>query len=523
MISKVYSAALKGLNSCLVEVEIASTRGLRSFNIVGLPDKSVEESKERVSAAIKSINLLSPQHQLLKVLVNLAPADLKKEGTFYDLPIALGYLLASRQTEFNPKGKLIVGELSLDNSLRPIKGALSFALLCKKNGLKEIILPKENASEAAIVNLEKNSREKIKIVGVNSLKETISYLEGRKQIKSLDIKKEDIFKNPEDFEIELGWIKGQEYSKRALEIAAAGAHNLLMQGPPGAGKTLLAKSIISILPELNLTESLELTKIYSITGLLLKDSPLLVKRPFRAPHHSSSKTSLIGGGNPPKPGDITLAHRGVLFLDEFPEFHRDVLESLRQPMEEGVITIARARYSFTFPARFMLIAAANPSPSGYDNDSEYPASPAQIAMYRRKLSGPLMDRVDIFCDVPAVKYEELISQTKNNLAKETRERVKTARKIQEERFKKERMVLRKTKSQIFCNAEMNIPQIEKYCQISDKAKSFLRKYIEAGKLSARGYHRVLKVARTIADLEGKEKISFENVGEAIMYRVRGEN
>ena len=521
MISNIFSASLEGLSAQIVEVETSASKGLRTFNIVGLPDKAVKESKERVAAAIKNINLKPPHHQALRVLVNLAPADVKKVGTFYDLPIALGYLLATKQTNFSPQQKLIIGELALDGTLRPIKGALVFSLLAQKENFKEIILPKENAAEAAIVNLNDNQEKKIKIVGVENLKEVLRYLEKREEIKGFQLDENWASKYSPEFEIELSWIKGQEHAKRALEITAAGSHNLFMQGPPGAGKTLLAKSIISILPELSFEESIELTKIYSISGLLPKDVPLLKKRPFRAPHHSASETALIGGGNPPKPGEITLSHRGVLFLDEFPEFHRDVLESLRQPIEEGKITISRARYSFTFPARFTLIAAANPTPSGYDDIGDYRTSPAQVAMYRRKLSGPLMDRIDIFCTVPAVKYEELVSPKNNEETKQIRERVKIARKIQEERFRKEKEETNSGKT-ILCNAEMNIPQIEKYCQLDNKSQDFLRKYVDAKKLSARGYHRVLKLARTIADLDQREKISFQDVGEALMYRLRDE-
>ncbi|MCD6233093.1 YifB family Mg chelatase-like AAA ATPase [bacterium] len=521
MVSKILSAALVGLSSQIIEVEVSATKGLRTFSIVGLPDKAIEESKERVSAAINNINLKPPHHQALKVLVNLAPADLKKIGTFYDLPIALGYLLASEQTQFNPQGKLIIGELSLDGTLRPIRGSLPFALLAQREKLNEIILPKENAAEAAIVNLDKNSKHKIKVVGVKNLKETLRYLEHRENIEGFQLDDNWATKYSPNFEVELGWIKGQEHAKRALEISAAGAHNLFMQGPPGAGKTLLAKSIISILPKLSFEESLELTKIYSISGLLPKNTPFLRKRPFRAPHHTSSEASLIGGGNPPRPGEITLSHRGVLFLDEFPEFHRDVLESLRQPVEEGKITISRARYSFTFPARFTLIAAANPSPSGYDDLGGYSASPAQVAMYKRKLSGPLMDRIDIFCNVPAVKYQQLISPEKNEQTKKTREKIKIARDIQQERFSRDYKE-GNSKRKILCNSEMNIPQVEKYCKLTGKSQNLLKKYVDAKKLSARGYHRVLKLARTIADLDQREEISFQDVGEALMYRLRDE-
>ncbi|PJA02177.1 magnesium chelatase [bacterium (Candidatus Gribaldobacteria) CG_4_10_14_0_2_um_filter_36_18] len=514
MTSKVYSACLQGLFAQIIEVEVAASKGLRSFIIVGLPDKSVEEAKERTGAAIKSINLSPPHHQAKRVLVNLAPADLKKKGSLYDLPIALGYLLASGQIKFNPEKKIIMGELALDGSLRPTNGSLSFALLARDKGFEEIILPKENAPEAALVN--QNSSSQIKVVGLENLKEAIAYLEKRKEIPGFEINLDkDSFEKEEDFEINISWIKGQEYAKRALEISAAGGHNLFMQGPPGTGKTLLAKSIISILPKLNFEESLELTKIYSAAGLLPKEKAFLRTRPFRAPHHISSEVALMGGGNPPRPGEITLAHRGILFLDEFPEFHRDVLESLRQPLEEGKITISRANNSFTFPASFSLIAASNPCPCGYLNDPERECTciPSQINSYRRKLSGPLMDRIDIFVDVPSLKYEKLVSPDKKSLTFEIRERVKKAREIQEERFKEEKILL---------NSQMNIPQIKKYCPLDSASQNFLRKFVDSAQLSARGFHRVLKTARTIADLEEKENILFSHITEGVFYRLREE-
>ncbi|MBZ9572917.1 YifB family Mg chelatase-like AAA ATPase [Patescibacteria group bacterium] len=510
MVSKIFSAALKGLSAQIIEVEVACSKGLRSFNIVGLGDKAIAEAKERVGQAIKSIKLSPPHHEARRVLVNLAPADLKKEGSLYDLPIALGYFLSSEQTKFNPQGRIILGELALDGVLKPIKGALSFAFLARKNGLGEIILPRKNAQEAALINLK---GKKIKIKGAKDLKEVLRDLEGREEIPSFEPELNRLKEEVQSFEVEFSWIKGQTHAKRGLEIAASGAHNLLMQGPPGAGKTLLAKAVISILPQLSFEEALLLIRIYSAAGILSSKIPFFLERPFRSPHHTSSEVALIGGGNPPCPGEITLAHRGVLFMDEFPEFHRDVLESLRQPLEEGKITIQRAKHSLTLPAKFFLIAAANPCPCGYKNDPERECTctSSQIASYRRKLSGPLMDRIDIFVDVPSLKYEELISPDKENLSDETRARIERAREIQKERFKNEGNLT---------NSEMKIPQIKKYCQVPPAAKNILRKYVDSGKLSARGFHRVLKVARTMADLEGKENISFQDVNEALSYRLR---
>lgn len=528
MPSKIYSAAIIGLDAKTVEVEVDSSYGLRSFTIVGLPDKAVEESKERVASAIKSIQLSPPHHQPRRILVNLAPADLKKEGSLYDLPIALGFLLASNQIKFDPEGKIFLGELALDGKLRPIKGALSISLFAQKN-FSEIILPKANLAEAALVLLRRTEGENksFKVVGVENLKEAINYLEGKQN--SFDLKTATIFsqlntekilKEP-NFNFDLGFIKGQEYAKRALEIAAAGSHNLLMSGPPGTGKTLLAKAIPSLLPSLSFDEALEVTKIYSIAGLLPEGKPLIDSRPFRNPHHTTSEVALIGGGNPPRPGEITLAHRGILFLDEFPEFHRDVLESLRQPIEDGQITISRAKHSLTFPARFTLIAATNPCPCGYLHDPERncTCTNSQIRMYKRKLSGPLMDRIDLLIDVPKVRYEKLIASDEENSSQKIREKIEKVREIQKERFKNTGAG-KKIKKLV--NAEMEIPEIKKYCQLDSISQSLLKKYVNSGLLSIRGYHRVLKVARTIADLDGSENINYQHLSESLMYRIREE-
>lgn len=507
---RVYSAALQGLSAELIEVETAVSAGLRSFNIVGLPDKAIKEAKERVSSAIRTVGLLPPHHQRKRVVINLAPADLKKEGSLYDLPIALGYLLSSGQIRFSPQKKIILGELALDGKVKPIKGAFSFAFLCQEQGFEEIILPFENAREAALINTF-SKKNLFKITPVKHLKQAIRYLEKREIIPSFSLKQENWAQAPSNFEVELGWVKGQEHTKRGLTIAAAGGHNLMMQGPPGTGKTLLARAVVSILPPLSPEESLELTKIYSAAGVLSQENPLLTHPPFRAPHHTTSEAALIGGGSPPQPGEITLAHRGVLFLDEFPEFHRDVLESLRQPIEQGKITVQRAKARHTFPAKFMLLAAANPCPCGYKNDpqNECTCTNSQIAAYRRKLSGPLMDRIDLFCWVGAVKYEDLVAPQQNKETQKIQEKVKQARFRQRERFKKE---------PIFTNSEMGLKQIKEFCHIDNHSQAFLKKYVNKGKLSARGYHRVLKVARTIADLENSSKILSTHIQEALSYR-----
>ena len=504
MPSKVFSAAITGLDAQLVEVEVDVSHGMRSFSIVGLGDKAIKEAEERVDSAIKSSKLLSPHSRTFKVLVNLAPADLKKEGSLYDLPIALAFLTASGQVNFNPEGRIFLGELSLDGKLRPIKGALSYALLAQHKGFKEIILPAQNAHEASLV-------KDIKVVGVNSLSEALAYLEKRIEVSAPN----PIHTNPATTSnhIDISWVKGQEYAKRALEITAAGGHNLFMFGPPGGGKSLLAKALPSILPHLNFAESLEVTKIYSVAGLLPDNQTLVHARPFRSPHHISSDVSLVGGGTPPRIGEITLAHRGVLFLDEFPEFHRDVLESLRQPLEDGKITITRAKYNVSYPAQFMLIAASNPCPCGYLNDPDRncTCSPSQVSMYRRKLSGPLMDRMDLLIEVPAVKYEKLTAESGEKQSEGIRQKIEKAREKQRKRFKNDAILV---------NSEMQIPHIKAHCAHDVASQNLLKKSVDSGKLSARGYHRILKVSRTIADLAESENIQYEHIAEALMYRVK---
>jgi len=532
MSAKLFSAALTGLDAQIIEIEADVSYGLRSFTIVGLPDKAVEESKERVGAALKSAGFSAPHTQPHRVLINLAPADLKKEGALYDLPIALGYLAASKQLNTLPASTLVIGELALDGTLRPVKGVFPLVLAAEEKGYTELILPQKNALEASLVTAYFKGRHKepITIIGASSLKTVIGHLKGTAHIAPCTTSLEAFLQEP-TATTDFSWIKGQESSKRALEIAAAGGHNILMQGPPGTGKSILAKALPSILPTLDFEEALEVTKIYSVVGRLPAEKPLINIRPFRAPHHSTSEVALIGGGSPPKPGEITLAHRGVLFLDEFPEFHRDVLESLRQPLEEGSITVLRARHHVTFPARFSLVAAANPCPCGFYRDPKKACqcTPSQIAMYRRKLSGPLIDRIDLVIAVPAIKFDKLVVPESDTPSSESfRKRIDQARAVQKERLAAQKQVAKaRTEgrspwrpSGTGVNADMIIPDITTHCAVDVRSQAFLKKFVDAGKLSARGYHRVLKVARTIADLEAAQNISYDHITEALMYRIR---